>query len=115
LATRGCSIGGEGNLPPDPADDAIDAAEEISDAEALWPAVEKALKSALTELIKMREREGKNLEKDLRDRVGLMRQGVARVQALAPGVATRYREQLTERIKAATAPSLAAALGASPR
>ena len=77
------------------------AAEEISEAEALWPVTEKALKAALNEMIKMREREGANLATDLKQRMTLMRQGVARVQKRAPEVTQRYREQLTERIKAA--------------
>jgi len=79
----------------------LQAAEEISDAEELWPAAEKALKTALNELVKMREREGANLAKDLKNRVTSMRQGVADVQKRAPEVAERYREQLIARIKTA--------------
>src|SRR5258705_6839290 len=41
------------------------APEEAMQAEEAWPAVERALRAALTELIKMREREGKHLAKDL--------------------------------------------------
>jgi len=32
--------------------------EEMADAEDFWPAVNKALKQALDQLVKMREREG---------------------------------------------------------
>ncbi len=39
--------------------------EENIDANKAWPAVERALRAALAELIKMREREGKHLAKDL--------------------------------------------------
>lgn len=49
----------------------------------------------------MREREGAFLGKDLKARVAVLRAGVSRVQALAPKVAERYREQLLARIKAA--------------
>lgn len=75
--------------------------EELADAESLWPAVEKALRQALAALVKMREREGAHLEKDLAVRVAAMRKCVARVKAQAPQAAERYRQQLIERIKSA--------------
>ena len=75
--------------------------EEIRDAEELWPGTSKALKTALDMLLKMREREGAWLGKDLKTRVARMRAGVARVQRLAPQVAERYRAQLLARIKSA--------------
>jgi uncharacterized protein (TIGR00255 family) len=73
--------------------------EDMADAEHFWPGVEKALQQALGTLIKMREREGEHLRKDLSHRIGLMRKAVARVQKEAPQVQQRYREQLLERIK----------------
>lgn len=75
--------------------------EQIPEAEALWPGTSKALKTALDTLIKMREREGAWLGKDLKARIATMRAGVARVQKLAPQVAERYRAQLLARIKSA--------------
>ena len=75
--------------------------EEIREAEALWPGTAKALKTALDMLLKMREREGAWLAKDLKTRVARMRAGVARVQRRAPQVAERYRAQLLARIKSA--------------
>src|SRR6201993_1650149 len=47
--------------------------EEPADAEDFWPAVEKALNQALATLLKMREREGAHLARDLAARVALMR------------------------------------------
>lgn len=73
--------------------------EEMSDAEDFWPGVEKAMTQALGMLMKMREREGAHLQKDLCHRISLMRRSVARVQKQAPTVQKRYREQLIERIK----------------
>lgn len=73
--------------------------EEMADAEDFWPPVEKALRAALAMLVKMREREGGHLEKDLRSRIAIMRKSVACVQKQAPLVQKRYREQLIERIK----------------
>ena len=79
----------------------LQAAEEITEAKELWPATAKALGAALEVLLKMREREGAWLAKDLKLRVATMRAGVRRVQGLAPKVAERYREQLRARITAA--------------
>ncbi len=75
--------------------------EEVEHAEDIWPAVEKALRQALNMLVKMREREGEHLKKDLCNRIATMRLAVARVQKQAPLVQQRYREQLIERIKTA--------------
>jgi len=77
---------------------------EVAEAEDLWPAVEKALRAGLATLVKMREREGVNLAKDLRERAATMRQSVERVRERAPEAATRYREQLLARIQAAGVP-----------
>jgi uncharacterized protein (TIGR00255 family) len=73
--------------------------EQIVEEEDFWPSVQKALKKALTELVKMREREGAHLAKDLKQRMATMRKATVRVQKHAPTVAKRYREQLIERIK----------------
>ena len=74
---------------------------ELTDAEALWPAVEKALKMALEVLVKMRQREGDHLEKDLKQRISTMRQSAAKVQRRVPEVSERYRVLLIERIQSA--------------
>src|SRR5437879_5392380 len=39
--------------------------EQALNAEEAWPAIDRALRGALSDLIKMREREGKHLAKDL--------------------------------------------------
>ena len=79
----------------------LQAEEQIAEAEELWPSVNKALEAALDVLLKMREREGAFLAKELKGRIAFLRAGVARVQKLAPKVAERYRDQLLNRIKAA--------------
>lgn len=73
--------------------------EEMADAENFWPAVEKALQTALATLLKMREREGAHLARDLAARITVMRKTTAHVQKRAPEVQERYREQLLQRIK----------------
>jgi len=75
--------------------------EELAGPENLWPAVEKALKSALSALVKMREREGVHLAQDLARHIGVMRQCVGRIQKQAPRATGRYRQQLIERIQSA--------------
>src|SRR6266496_2196678 len=75
--------------------------EEPTDAESFWPAVAKALQKALAALVKMREREGMHLAKDLRKRMAVVAGSVLRVHQHAPEVIKRYQEQLRERIKSA--------------
>jgi len=66
--------------------------------ENAWPHLEEALTSALDDLIKMREREGKHLAKDLIKRLKLVRQSLRKVRQLHPGVCKKYRQTLQERI-----------------
>ena len=77
----------------------LHTAGEIDEAEDLWPAVEKALKTALAALVKMRDREGAHLTRDLRDRISTIQKSWAKVSRRAPEVQKRYREQLILRIK----------------
>src|SRR5882757_3569567 len=75
--------------------------EELAGTEDLWPAVEKALRPALAALVKMREREGAHLAKDLTARAEVMRNAVDKIQKQAPTTAANYRLNLLERIKSA--------------
>jgi len=75
--------------------------EELAGTEDLWPAAEKALNHALTTLVKMREREGSHLAKDLTARIGVMSGAVGKIQKQAPTTAENYRQNLLARIKAA--------------
>ncbi len=77
----------------------FETGEESADAEDFWPAVETALEQGLAALLKMREREGAHLARDLSKRIGIMRKSAAIVQKRAPEVQKRYREQLLQRIK----------------
>jgi uncharacterized protein (TIGR00255 family) len=76
-------------------------AETALDTETIWPAVESALRKALAQLVKMREKEGKHLAADLTARLDLLADGVATVRTSAPDTVKRYREQLHARIKEA--------------
>ena len=78
--------------------------EETIDSSAAWPAIEQALRAALAELIKMREREGKHLAKDLIRRLKAMRKQIKEIRALHPEVVKKYRAALLERIQKAGLP-----------
>jgi len=75
--------------------------EELARAENLWAVVEKALRQALAALVKMREREGAHLARDLAERIRVMRQSADKIQQQAPITAENYRRQLHERIRSA--------------
>ncbi len=83
--------------------------EQIAEEEDFWPAVKKALKKALSGMVKMREREGAHLGQDLAKRIRAMRKSVNQIQKHAPKVAQHYRQQLVERIKAISSNSTIAA------
>lgn len=73
----------------------------IDNASYFWPAVSRALRDALVALIKMREREGAHLARDLANRLTLMRKFTAAISRRAPRAAARYRRQLLGRIRSA--------------
>jgi uncharacterized protein (TIGR00255 family) len=75
--------------------------EEAAEAEEVWPPMEKALKAALSTLVKMREREGSHLGKDLSTRMNTMRKSWQKISKQAPEAQIRYRDQLRQRIKTA--------------
>ncbi len=75
--------------------------ENALDAEQAWPSLERALNGALAELVKMREREGKHLAKDLIHRLKVIRREIKAVRALFPEVVKKYRAALFDRIEKA--------------
>ena len=75
--------------------------EESLNVDEAWPAIERALATALAELIKMREREGKHLAKDLIHRLKLIRKEIKQIRALYPDVVKKYRATLLDRIQKA--------------
>jgi uncharacterized protein (TIGR00255 family) len=78
--------------------------EQVVNAEDAWPAIDRALRAALADLIKMREREGKHLAKDLIHRLKAIRQKLKEVRAFHPDVVKRYRATLLDRIQKAGLP-----------
>ncbi|MEP7248516.1 MAG: YicC/YloC family endoribonuclease [Spartobacteria bacterium] len=67
----------------------------------VWPSLEEVLRDALGDLIKMREREGKHLAKDLIHRLKVVRQALKEVRKMHPAVAEKFRVTLLERINKA--------------
>ena len=78
--------------------------EESLNSEDAWPPIERALRNALADLIKMREREGKHLAKDLIHRLKAMRKQLKEIRALHPDVVKKYRATLLDRIQKAGLP-----------
>jgi len=78
--------------------------EPVISAEEAWPAIDRALRGALAELIKMREREGKHLAKDLIHRLKAIRKRLKEIRVLHPDVVKRYRAVLLDRIQRAGLP-----------
>jgi uncharacterized protein (TIGR00255 family) len=73
--------------------------EEISDAEGLWPLVQKSLVRAMNSLVRMRTKEGAHLSKDLQGRIAGMLSSIEVIRERAPEMVKRYQEQLRARIK----------------
>jgi uncharacterized protein (TIGR00255 family) len=69
---------------------------EIS-PDATWPALQKALKAALDQFVKMRKREGEALAADLRRRILALQKSVKTIGVLAPKVMEHHRGLLLER------------------
>jgi uncharacterized protein (TIGR00255 family) len=72
--------------------------ETESDSEALWPLLQKGMKQALSACAKMRETEGRALEKELRTRVALINRLVKRAEKRAPDVTAYHTAALRERL-----------------
>jgi uncharacterized protein (TIGR00255 family) len=78
--------------------------EQALDAEEAWPGIDRALRAALADLIKMREREGKHLAKDLIHRLKAIRRKLKEIRSVHPDVVKRYRAVLLDRIQKAGLP-----------
>ena len=71
------------------------------DADRLWPAIRRALRQALSALVRMRRREGRALERDLRRRMDELERRVGRIERHAPAAVRRHRAALVARLKEA--------------
>jgi uncharacterized protein (TIGR00255 family) len=71
------------------------------DPEQAWAWVNVALQKALAQLVRMREKEGRFLRRDLQQRLNSLTARLARIRQIAPDTVRRYREQLRARVKEA--------------
>lgn len=73
----------------------------VPDPESAWEPLSRALSLAVSELIAMRETEGKNLALDLSMRLARIRTLVQRIASRAPEIQRAYRNQLIQRLQSA--------------
>jgi uncharacterized protein (TIGR00255 family) len=78
--------------------------EQVINAQEVWPPIERALRAALADLVKMREREGRHLAKDLIGRLKAIRKSLKEIRSLHPDVVKKYRAALLERLGKAGLP-----------
>ena len=71
------------------------------EVESLWPLILQALHRALGNLMEMRIREGKELQRDLQSRFVRLTRSIDEIRRRAPEVAEKYREGLMERLEKA--------------
>jgi uncharacterized protein (TIGR00255 family) len=75
----------------------LDSEDVEIETELAWPALKKALKTALDQFVKMRKQEGEALAADLRKRVLSIQKSVKTISVLAPKVMEHHRGTLLER------------------
>ncbi len=70
----------------------------IIDEAKIWPDLKKGIEKGLSELLKMRAAEGKNLTPDMTKRVGTMGKITKKIEADAPKNVSAYKKRLEKRI-----------------
>lgn len=70
--------------------------------DALYEAIEQAMK----QLVQMKLQEGKALQQDITNRLGILKQAIAKIAEKSPDATTRYREKLKERLEEVLGSSL---------
>lgn len=69
------------------------------DEESLWEVLERALNSALADIMEMKVREGKELENDMVFHLKEIERGLKEIEKRSPVVVTEYKEKLNARIE----------------
>jgi len=72
------------------------------DPEKIWPLIEKALSSAVRDLIRSKTREGKMLKKNLEHIAGTVEVSLGKIKRRAPLVVREYRKRLLRNVKEIT-------------
>jgi uncharacterized protein (TIGR00255 family) len=81
--------------------DVLHFANPGEDLERVWTILKPALIVALKDLNRMRGREGRKLEQDLRTRLLILEKALSAIEKEAPLVAARYKKALWTRLEAA--------------
>jgi uncharacterized protein (TIGR00255 family) len=74
------------------------------EADTAWPLIEKALRTALQQLVTMRAAEGQNLKRDISDRLARIAELLQGIEARAKQVPEMYRKALLQRLQDAGLP-----------
>lgn len=69
----------------------------------LWAVLSEAVRTASENLLEMRVKEGRNLKKDLEERIRIIENDLSEVEDLAGEIPLRYKARLEERISRLTA------------
>lgn len=77
----------------------LETEEESTADEAEWTLVRAALEAAVADLHAMRQKEGRELEKDFRARIAVLNDQLNEVERLSKAQVPRERERIKERIK----------------
>ncbi|WP_270441307.1 YicC/YloC family endoribonuclease [Acidaminococcus provencensis] len=70
------------------------------DLETLWPLMENAVQQAIQRCLAMRQLEGDHISQDVANRIALIGQQLAQVEARAPQTVAEYERRLREKIQA---------------
>lgn len=73
--------------------------ETTPDEDAMWKGLEKALRMAFEQFVKVREREGESLKNDLVAKLDGMLEHVAFIEERSPQIIAEYKEKLREKVK----------------
>lgn len=68
------------------------------DIEKAWPAVKRAVRGAMAEVVRMREKEGRVLQKDINARLRRLAAAVSAIERAAPRLAKAHRKRLEKRL-----------------
>lgn len=75
------------------------------DSHVLWPLAQRAMRSAIKGLVRMRQREGRHLARDLAQRFNRLHRYLLLIRRRAPKVAMQYRRLLRQRLERAGVPT----------
>jgi uncharacterized protein (TIGR00255 family) len=74
------------------------------EADTAWPLIEKALRTALQQLVTMRAAEGQNLKRDISERLARIAELLQGIEARSKQVPEMYRKALLQRLQDAGLP-----------